>query len=81
MNITKIIAAAGLLAVALGASTGAEAQRYNGDRDHGRYEQRDNRGDRGQHYGRHDRGNHYGRDRHQRCRTEWRHHHRVRICR
>ena len=78
MKLTKIIAAAGLMAASLGASAGADAQRYNGDRDHGRYEHRDN-GDR--RYGSHDRGHHYGRDHHQRCRTEWRHHHRVRICR
>lgn len=81
MTISRIIAAAGLLAAAICASASADAQRYGGDRDRGRYEQRDNRGDRGHHYGRNDRGRHYGRDRQQRCRTEWRHHHRVRICR
>ena len=78
MKLTKIIAAAGLLAATLGASASADAQRYNGDRDHGRYEHRDNRD---RHYGRHGRGHHYSWDRHQRCRTEWSHHHRVRICR
>lgn len=81
MKISKIIATASLVAAALGFSGAADAQRYNGDRDHSRFEHRDSRGDRGRHYGRDDRGHHFGRDRHQRCRTEWRHHHRVRVCR
>jgi hypothetical protein len=80
-EISMISATAGLTVGALGISGAAGAQRYNDDRDHGRFEQRGDRGDRGRHYGRNNRGHHYGSDRHQRCRTEWRHHHRVRICR
>ncbi|MCC2976856.1 hypothetical protein LK533_09245 [Sphingomonas sp. PL-96] len=78
MKISKIVATAGLMLAALGAGTSAEAQRHNGDRDHGRYEQRD---DRGHHYGRNDRRRHQARKHHQRCRTVWRHHHRQRVCR
>jgi hypothetical protein len=91
MKITRIIAAAGLMVAALGAGTSAEAQRHNGDRDNGRYEQRHNgdrdhgryeqRDNRGHHYGRNDRRRHQARKHHQRCRTVWRDHRRVQVCR
>jgi hypothetical protein len=74
MKIFQIAAAAGLVIASLGVSTAADAQ-YRGDRDgrpgwnHGRGDHRgDRRGWRGDRH-------------HQRCWTEWRHHHRVRICR
>ena len=73
MKLFHITAAAGLALVSLGTATVASAQPY----DHGRHEWRhdDGRhGDRG-----HDRGWHRGG--HDRCHTEWRHHHRVRVCR
>jgi len=77
MKIRNILAAAGLAVAALGASTGATAQTYNGGDRHYDRDDRDHRNDR-----RDDRGRHYGWDRHhQRCWVEWRHHHRVRICR
>lgn len=79
MTISKIIAGASLMAAAIGFSGAANAQRHDDNRDHGRYEQRGDRNDE-RHYGNNDRGHHYGRDRHQRCRTEWRHHRRVQIC-
>ena len=96
MNIRTILAATGLAIAALGASSGATAQTYNGgdrhyDRDHRddrRADRRDDRrddrrgyDDRGRHYG-WDRGRHYGWDRHHRnCWVEWRHHRRVTVCR
>ena len=83
MKILHMLAAAGLMAAGLG-STAAEARDHRDYRGH-RYEQRyDQRHDRGNHYGwrndhrgKHWRGNDWGRH----CRTEWRHHQRVRICR
>jgi Ni/Co efflux regulator RcnB len=81
MKLIKLIAAAGLMTAALGVSAGANAQRYDHDRGNSRHEHRDSRDDRRHQYGRHDHGHHYGRDRYRRCRTEWRHHHRVRVCR
>jgi hypothetical protein len=83
MKITHIAAAAGLVVAALGVSTSANAQDWRGDRDHreyrGDYRGHDRHDGRG--YDR-DRGRHYGWDRHhRRCWTEWRHHHRVRVCR
>jgi len=88
MKIRNILATAGLAIAVLGVSTSASAQNYNGgDRHYDRsYDHRsdrrddrrdDRRGDR-----RYDHGRHYGWDRHHRnCRVEWRHHHRVNICR
>ena len=83
MKIIKTIMAAGLLLSTATIATGAEAQSYrHGDR-YGHH-------DRGRDYGRHhggrgygwDRGRHYGWNRfHRRCWTEWRWHHRVRVCR
>lgn len=73
MRMSHIAAAAGLFVSALGVGTAADAQPYHGDRWH--------HGDR-EHRGRgFDRGHDRGRDWHHRCRTEWRHHHRVRVCR
>ena len=78
MKIARMIVAAGLVVASLGASAAASAQDYG----HGRYERGyDDRGDRGRYHD--DRGHHYGWDRsygHQRCRTEWHHHHRVTRC-
>ncbi|WP_213979476.1 hypothetical protein [Sphingomonas sp. dw_22] len=79
-TLTRIIAAAGIAVATIAAAAPAEAQRYRGDR----HEQR---------YDRHDRGHHRGYNRgwdrryayrgryHRHCWVEWRHHHRVRICR
>ncbi len=81
MKIIKTIMAAGLLLSTATIATGAEAQNRHGDR-YGHH-------DRGRDYGRHhggrgygwDRGRHYGWGRHyRRCWTEWRWHHRVRVC-
>ncbi|MDB5709713.1 MAG: hypothetical protein JWL96_1783 [Sphingomonas bacterium] len=84
MNILKTIAAAGLLLSTATIATSADAQdyRYGGDR-YGHHDRDRDRGwDRGN-----DRGRHYGWDRgrgwgggHRRCWTEWRWHHRVRVC-
>ena len=69
---------AGLALAMLGAATGASAQSYGDYRhdDGRRYEQRDGRYDR-------DHGGDRRQDwhHHQRCHTEYRHHHRVRVCR
>jgi hypothetical protein len=90
MKMSRIAAIGGLFVAALGLGTAAEA-RPDGPRwDNGRHYGRQY--DRGHHYG-HDRG--YGYDRgnyrrgprygfngpRHRCWTEWRHHHRVRVCR
>ncbi len=79
MKITHLIAA-GIALATLGLGTAATAQDYNrgnDQRDHRgdhRYDHRDDR-----RYDHRDDRRHYG---HQpRCHTEWRHHHRVRICR
>lgn len=91
MKITTMLGAAGLAIAAMGISTGASAQGWDhqgrdGYRDHGRHDRYDrydrhDRDGRYRHYG-WDRGRHYGWDRHpRRCWTEWRYHHRVRICR
>ena len=75
MNLFKTIAAAGLAVVAVaGVSTSANAQNYR-DHRHDRYDRYDRR-----HYG-WDRGRHYGWNRHRVCRTHWRHHRPVTICR
>ena len=84
MNILKTIAAAGLLLSTATIATSADAQdyRHGGDR-YGHHDRDRGRGwDRGW-----DRGRHYGWDRgrgwggyHRRCWTEWRWHHRVRVC-
>jgi len=95
MKIPHIFAATGLVVAAMTASTSAEAQRWHGDDgwhgDRGWLGDRDWRGDRGwgrDHYWGHDRGWHRGYWRradygwrYPRCWTEWRWHHRVRICR
>ncbi|MES2043279.1 MAG: hypothetical protein V4475_05340 [Pseudomonadota bacterium] len=92
MNILKTIAAAGLLLSTATIATSADAQdyRHGGDR-YGHYDRDGGRGwDRGRDWDRgYDRGRHYGWDRgrhhgwgnyHRRCWTEWRWHHRVRVC-
>ncbi len=76
MKIANIFVAAGLAVSALGVATAADARDWNNngrpdsvDRHH----QQDRRWDN---------GNHRGWNKHHvRCHTEWRHHHRVRICR
>ncbi|MEP7008217.1 MAG: hypothetical protein ABI810_19720, partial [Sphingomonas bacterium] len=90
-----IFAATGLVVAAMTASTSAEAQRWHGDGgrgwhdDRGWHGDRGWRGDRGWHGDRGYRGYRhrpywrradYG-WRYPRCWTEWRRHHRVRICR
>ena len=69
MKLSHIMAAAGIALASLGAASGANAQPYQN----------------GRHDWHHDNGRHWGDDRgrgwHHRCHTEWRHHHRVRICR
>ncbi|KQX17742.1 hypothetical protein ASD39_22570 [Sphingomonas sp. Root50] len=84
-----IFAAVGLAVATIGMSGAAQAR----DRwDDHRWSQHDRRWDNGRHWGndrhwKHDRrlhresrwNRHNGR--HARCWTEWRHHHRVRICR
>lgn len=93
MKIKHMIAAAGLAVAALGMSAGANAQtRHDGGWQHDRGQDsrsrdgyhRDDRGryDDRRHYGRHDdRGRRYAYGHHVRCHTEWRHHHRIRVCR
>jgi len=90
MKISHIFAATGLMVAAITASSSADAQQWRGghgarhhgyDRgwDHGR-----DRGwhDRGYWHGSRWRGARYGYGWHRpRCWTEWRWHHRVRICR
>ena len=83
MKIPHIFAATGLVVAAMTASTSAEAQSWHGDRGHGWH------GDRGWH----GRGGYWHRPywhraryygygwRHPHCWTEWRWHHRVRVCR
>ncbi|MDB5686045.1 MAG: hypothetical protein JWR77_634 [Rhizorhabdus sp.] len=72
MKILNIFAAAGIVIASMGVSVAADAQvrHDNGWRD----------GDHGRHQGwnRHDRrwNNH-----HRNCHMEWRHHHKVRVCR
>ena len=82
MQIIKSIMAAGLLLSTASIATAADAQdRHHGDR--GSHFDRGRHGgwDRGRHYG-WDRGRHYGwGGYHRRCWTEWRWHHRVRVCR
>ena len=73
MKLSHIAAATGLVLASLGAATSANAQPY----DHGRQEWRHDDGGRWDRS--HDRGWHRGGYHH--CHTEWRHHHRVRICR
>ena len=90
MKFTKLIAAGLAIAtLSLGAAAPAEAQRYDRgysqdhrgpDRRDFRHDRRDDRRDDRRFNGRGDRGRHYGNYR-QRCRTEWRHHRRVQICR
>ncbi|MEI9927057.1 MAG: hypothetical protein WDN44_04160 [Sphingomonas sp.] len=76
MKIAKIIAAAGLAVAAVAGASSADAQTYRhhrGGYEH-RYDRHVNRGHAGW-----NRGHGWG---HRRiCRTEWRHHHRVTICR
>jgi hypothetical protein len=86
MKFSTLFAAAGLMVAAIGTSAPAEAQ-YRGDYSR-HYDRHDDRGrhhvsDRGRH-----RGWNQGRPRarhghgyRQRCWTEWRRHHRVRVCR
>jgi hypothetical protein len=86
MKITNLLGAAGLAIAAMGISTSADAQSWgnhgrDGYRDNHRGHDRYDRRDRGRHYG-WDRGHRYGwNHRRVRCWTEWRYHHRVRICR
>ncbi|WP_157217115.1 hypothetical protein [Flavisphingomonas formosensis] len=92
MTLKTLIAAAGLAFATIGGATAAQADYHPGrhhDRggrwhDGGHYRS-DYRHDRRWHGG-WDRGRHHGWDRrwyghHRRCWWEWRHHHRVRICR
>jgi Ni/Co efflux regulator RcnB len=88
MKIAHILAAASLIA-GIGVSTTATAQDYRGDRHDQRFDDRrgphrDFRGDRrdDRRYGG-DRyhGRNAGYNRGRRCRTEFRHHRRVQICR
>ncbi|CAN5537935.1 hypothetical protein BH09PSE4_BH09PSE4_14290 [soil metagenome] len=82
MKMFKLAAAAGLVIASMGVATAADAQQYRGDRsssyrhDDNRRDYRESRFDRGRHYGWRNNGHHRVR-----CWTEWRHHHRVRICR
>lgn len=91
MKIAHILAAASLIA-GIGVSTTASAQDYRGDRgghhdrrfDDRRGDHRDFRGDRrgdrrydNRYHGRHNGYNNRGRN----CRTDWRNHRRVQICR
>ena len=89
MKLLHILAAAGLAVTSLAAAIPAEAQHlrdqpgWNDNRggDHGRGWDRGHRGDRGHGWDR-GRGHGWGRGGYgRRCHTEWRHHHRVRICR
>ncbi len=77
MKIRNIIAAAGLVVAALGTSGAAQAQPYHGEGRRGDYN-RPGWHDNGRHRGwENRRGGNGGRH----CWTEWRHHHRVRVCR
>lgn len=75
MKLAKIIAAAGLTVAAVTMSTSASAQDWR----HNRGNDRHHGWDRGNHRG-WDNGRHHGWNNHRVCRTEWRHHHRVRVC-
>ena len=83
MRMSHIAAAVGLLLTSLGMATSADAQPYQGERWH--QGERGHHGERGRgerwHGGDHRRGyrGHVGWRRH--CWIEWRHHHRVRVCR
>ena len=84
MKIRNILAAAGLAVAALGAATSASAQDYNGGNRHNdrSYDHRSDRRDDRRDDRRYDHGRHYSWDRHHRnCWVEWRHHHRVNVCR
>jgi Spy/CpxP family protein refolding chaperone len=72
MKLAKIIAAAGLTVAAVTMSTSADAQSWRHDRGH------HSSWNNGYHHGW---NNHRGWNHHRYCRTEWRHHHRVTICR
>lgn len=88
MKFAHILAAASLIA-GIGVSTAASAQDYRGDRHDRRYDDRrgdhrDWRGDRrgsdrryDRYHGRRAGWNNHGRN----CRTEWRNHRRIEICR
>lgn len=83
MKIAKFFVAAGLAVAALGVSGGAEARDWNHNGRPDRFDRHDR-----WHNGPRWNGNRgwYGHDRrwnnHRvRCWTEWRHHHRVRVCR
>lgn len=80
MKFSHLIAA-GLMIAGLGVSTTAASAQ--GHRDDRRYDQRADRhrDDRGDRNWRGDRGRGPGFNNHRRCRTEWRHHRRVTICR
>ena len=96
MKIRTMLLTAGLAIASLGVSAGASAQTYNGgdrhqdgyrndgDRHDQGYRNNDRRDDRRDDHRRDwrgDRGRHNGWNRHQRCWTEWHHHHKVRGCR
>ena len=78
MKMSHIAAAAGLFIATLGVGSAADARPHrdvrwhDGYRDHGRHDYR--------HHGYY-RGRGYAYRAHPRCWTEWRHHHRVRVCR
>ena len=87
MKIPHIFAATGLMVAAMTASTSADAQQWHGDRgrshyDHGRgWEHGGRWHDRGYWHGpRWRRVGYYGWG-YRHCWTEWRWHHRVRVCR
>ena len=81
MRMFHLAAAAGLVVAALGVGSSADARDHRDYRGNGAWH------DQGRHDGyghrRYDdrRWNGHGRRWHQRCWTEWRHHHRVRVCR
>jgi hypothetical protein len=75
MKIVQIVTAGAIALASLTAPATAQAQgRYD------RYEHSDRGRGHGWRNDRGDRGHHYG-QRRSNCRTEWRHHHRVRVCR
>lgn len=76
MKLSHIMAAAGIALASLGAASGASAQPYQNGRHDRHYDNGRHDDGRRWHGGR--RWNGHGRNR---CHTEWRHHHRVRICR
>ncbi len=73
MKLAKIIAAASLTVAAITMSTSADAQNW-------RHRDRGHHGWNNNHHGWNNGHNRWGRH-HRYCRTEWRHHHRVTICR